>query len=165
MIYRRKPTEKKELTYDEAKDKALRLLEFRAHSEKELKDKLKIAGAKDEDIETVLDFCREYGFVNDRQYAMMKARDLKSLKKYGLMRIKSELYQKGISAEYVEEAISEIDEDETEMLMPLVEKKLRGNFEKKNVDKCIRYFIYRGYNFSDIRGCIDLLKQNAEEFE
>ena len=36
--------EKKELTFDEAKDKALRLLEFRSHSERELSDKLKIAG-------------------------------------------------------------------------------------------------------------------------
>ena len=33
--------EKKELTFDEAKDKALRLLEFRSHSERELSDKLK----------------------------------------------------------------------------------------------------------------------------
>ena len=32
--------EKKELTFDEAKDKALRLLEFRSHSERELSDKL-----------------------------------------------------------------------------------------------------------------------------
>ena len=31
---------KKELTFQQAKDKALRLLEFRAHSEKELRDKL-----------------------------------------------------------------------------------------------------------------------------
>ena len=163
MSYRRKPTEKKELNYDEAKEKALRLLEFRAHSEKELRDKLKIAGAKDEDIETVLDFCREYGFVNDRQFAIMKARDLKNLKKYGLQRIKSELYQKGISAEYVEEAISELDEDETETLLPLVEKKLRGNFEKKNIDKCIRYFIYRGYNFGDIKSCIEQIKSDYIE--
>lgn len=37
--------EKKELTFDEAKDKALRLLEFRSHSERELSDKLKRAGA------------------------------------------------------------------------------------------------------------------------
>ena len=35
--------EKKELTFDEAKDKALRLLEFRSHSERELSDKLKRA--------------------------------------------------------------------------------------------------------------------------
>ena len=153
--------EQKELNYEQTKDKALRLLEFRAHSERELTDKLRHAGSKDEDIEKVLDFCRNYGFVNDREYAIRKARDLKNLKRYGIRRIKSELYAKGISAEYIEEAVSELDDDERDTLLPLVEKKLGGNFEKKNIDKCIRYFMYRGYSFGDIKGCIDNI--NYEE--
>ncbi|MCI8979152.1 MAG: regulatory protein RecX [Clostridia bacterium] len=155
--------EQKELTFEQTKDKALRLLEFRAHSERELTDKLKRAGAKGNDIEEVLEFCRNYGFVDDRSFAVKKARDLKNLKRYGIRRIKSELYSKGIAAEYIEEAVSELDDDEEEMLIPLVEKKLGGNFEKKNVDKCIRYFIYRGYSFSDIKNCIDELKIDYEE--
>ena len=100
--------------------------------------------------------------MNDRSFAVKKARDLKNLKRYGIRRIKSELYSKGIAAEYIEEAVAELDDDE-EMLIPLVEKKLCGNFEKKNVDKCIRYFIYRGYSFSDIKNCIDKLKIDYEE--
>ena len=152
-------TEQSELTFEEAKDKALRLLEFRSHSEKELSDKLKRAGAKEFDIEEVLEFCRNYGFVNDRQYALSKARDLKNLKKYGNQRIKAELYSKGIQSEYVEEAIDELGDDEDNMLMPLVEKKLRGDFAKKNIDKCIRYFLYRGYNFSDIKNCIEKIRE------
>ncbi|NDO19904.1 regulatory protein RecX [Lachnospiraceae bacterium MD329] len=154
--------EQKELTFEQTKDKALRLLEFRAHSERELTDKLKRAGAKDNNIEEVLEFCRNYGFVDDRSFAVKKARDLKNLKRYGIRRIKSELYSKGIAAEYIEEAVAELDDNE-EMLIPLVEKKLGGNFEKKNVDKCIRYFIYRGYSFSDIKNCIDELKIDYEE--
>ena len=154
--------EKKELTFDEAKDKALRLLEFRSHSERELSDKLKRAGAK-EDIDEILEFCRNYGFLDDRKYAIAKAKDLKNLKKYGKRRIKSELYSKGIDAEYVEEAVSYLDEDEEDMLLPLVEKRLKGDFEKKNIDKCIRYFMYRGYGFSDIKNCIDNIKEEYGE--
>lgn len=160
MRYKR---EQKELTFDEAKDKALRLLEFRSHSEKELSDKLKRAGAKEYDIEEILEFCRNYGFVDDRKYAVSKARDLKNLKKYGKQRIKSELYSKGIPAEYVEEALEELEDDEEDILMPLVEKKLKGDFEKKNVDKCIRYFLYRGYKFGDIKNCIENIKQEYYE--
>ena len=156
-------TEKKELTFEQAKDKALRLLEFRSHSERELKDKLKRAGAKEDDIEEILEFCRNYGFVNDLAYAKLKARDLKNLKKYGIKRIKAELYSKGISSEHVEEAVSELDDDEEDTLLPLIEKKLKGNFEKKNIDKCIRYFIYRGYDFGDIKSCIENLKQDYYE--
>ena len=77
----------------------------------------------------------------------------------GKRRIKSELYSKGIDTEYVEEAVSYLEEDEEDMLLPLVEKRLKGNFEKKNIDKCIRYFMYRGYGFSDIKNCIDNIKE------
>ena len=156
-------TEPKELTKEQAKDKALRLLEFRSHSEKELTDKLKRAGAKEFDIEEILEFCRNYGFVDDKKYAATKARDLKNLKKYGSKRIKAELYSKGISAEDIEEALLELDDNEEEVLLPLVRKKLGGDFEKKNIDKCIRYFLYRGYSFSDIKNCIDEIKTEYEE--
>ncbi len=155
--------EKKELTFEQAKDKALRLLEFRSHSERELCDKLKRAGAREEDIEEILDFCRNYGFVDDRKFAANKARDLKNLKKYGKRRIKAELYSKGIDSEYIEEALCFLEDDEEDMLLPLVQKKLGGNFEKKNVDKCIRYFLYRGYNFGDIKNCIENIKQEYGE--
>ena len=101
--------------------------------------------------------------MDDRKYAIAKAKDLKNLKKYGKRRIKSELYSKGIDTEYVEEAVSYLDEDEEDMLLPLVEKRLKGDFEKKNIDKCIRYFMYRGYGFSDIKNCIDNIKEEYGE--
>lgn len=154
----KKITEPRILNYDETKEKALRLLEFRSHSEKELADKLKRAGSVDEDIEKVLDFCREYGFVNDEQYAARKAHDLQSLKKYGRQRIVMELRQKGIAEEFIDSALLDLEESEEDILYPLVQKRLGGNFEKKSIDKCIRYFIYRGYSFRDIKSCVERVK-------
>ena len=142
------------LTYEQAKDKALRLLTFRAHSEKELASKLRRAGAEDEDIEGILDFCREYKLVNDADFAKRKAADLKNLKKYGKRRIKSELYALGIDSETAEEVLLEL-EDDTEELARLVERKLGGDFERKSVERCIRYFMYRGYDLYDIKDCIE----------
>ena len=161
---RYKKAENRELNYKQTKDKAMRLLTFRAHSEKELSDKLRRAGAKDEDIEKTLGFCREYNLVNDEEYARLKARDLKNLKKYGSRRIAAELQRLGVSGEDAAEALAEIDgDDEQERLYPLVQKKLGGDFEKKNVDKCIRYFIYRGYGFGDIKACIERAKGEFDE--
>lgn len=155
---------KKLENYEQVKDKTLRLLTFRAHSEKELCGKLRTAGAKSEDIEKVLDFCRRYNFVNDLQFAKGKARDLKNLKKYGRRRIEAELYSKGISAEYVAEALSELDFDDVEEnLLPLVRKKLGDDFENKSVDRCIRYFLYRGYELREVKECINILQGEADE--
>lgn len=155
-------TEKKSLNYEQAKNKALRLLEFRGHSEKELRQKLLQSGAQEEDIERVLSFCREYHFLDDRAYAVKKAADLMKLKKYGKRRIYSELMAKGVSREYIEAALSELEENCEEpetVLLPLVRKKLRGDFERKNIEKAIRYFSYRGYEFSDIKRCIERIKE------
>ena len=148
----------KELNYEQTKSKALSYLSFRSHSEKELKEKLKRAGAREDDIEDVVKFLAEYKFLDDEKYAISKALDMQNLKKFGRLRIEAELKMLGISADFIQNALAELKEDEEEMLLPLVKKKLSGNFEKKNIDKAIRYFAMRGYEFSDIKKCIEILK-------
>lgn len=152
---------KNELSPTEAREKALRLLEFRAHSEKELSDKLLRAGADREDIPEIMGFLREYGLVNDLEYAKRLAADLKNIKRLGRRRIKDELRSKGISGDDIEIVLSELPEDTKDELLPLVEKKLGGNFERKNTDRAIRYFLYRGYSFDDIKECLEELASDA----
>ena len=151
------------LTREETREKALRLLEFRSHSEKELRVKLIRAGAPDEAIDETVDFLLEYGFLDDQKYAIAKAQDLAKLKKFGKRRIYSELVSKGIALEYIEEALSLLEDDEEETLLPLVEKKLRGDFDRKSTERAIRYFAYRGYNIGDIKRCIETLKAQEQE--
>lgn len=155
--------EKKELTKSAAKEKALRLLEFRSHTKKELRDKLIRAGANADDLPEIFDFLTEYKLINDEDYAKRYAKDLQNLKKYGRRRIIDELRSKGISSEYIESAMSELSKEEEDTLFLLVLKKLNGIFEQKNIDKTIRYFIYRGYEFGDIKACIEKAKLQAEE--
>jgi len=148
------------LTKEQTKEKALRLLEFRSHSEKELRDKLKRAGGVGEDIDSVVEFLKNYGFLDDLKYAVRKAHDMSNLKKFGKLRIVQELKMLGISSEYIEEAVSDIGEDEEEVLLPLVLKKLNGDFEKKSIDRTMRYFAMRGYKFDDIKRCIETAKSD-----
>ena len=154
--------EKKTLTFDETKEKALRLLEFRSHSEKELSEKLLRAGAERDDLPDVLTFLREYGLVNDQDYAKRLAKDLANLKKYGKFRIRAELKNKGICAEYIEDAMAELADFESDTLLPLVQKRLKGDFDRKNIEKIMRYFTYRGYSYTDIQACIDKLQAETE---
>ena len=154
------------LTYEQAKDKALRLLEFKRRSEKELRTKLRLAGAADEDIDEIIAFCRRYKFVDDEEFARLRTADLKNLKKYGKRRIERELYSQGIAADIVQSVLEETDfGGEEDALFPLVRKKLGGDFEKKSADRCIRYFLYRGYEFGDIKRCIERAKEEYEEYE
>ncbi len=155
--------ENKTLNYNEAKEKALKFLDFRSHSEKELKDKLKRAGAPDDIISDVIDFLNEYRLIDDTEYAKRYARDLQNLKRYGKNRIKSELVIKGIKSYIIDEVIAELPEQEENLLFELVKKRLKGDFEKKNCDRVMRYFIYRGYQPDEIKSCINDLKAELNE--
>lgn len=152
------------LDYEQVKDKALTILQYRSLSEAELRRKLAQKGAEESDIDRVVEFLKEYKFINDEDYARRLAHDLVVLKKFGLYRIKRELASRGIDDEIIQLTIENMDIDEEQNLLPLVEKKLGGNFERKNIDKAIRYFLYRGYSFDDIRRCIDYAKQNGEDY-
>lgn len=154
-------TEKK-LEFEQVKNKALRYLEYRAHSEHELYVKLKRAGAEEEDIERVLEFLREYRFVDDKEFAVKCARDMKNLKKFGKKRVRAELMKKGIDSEYIENAIEQIEWEDEDVLYPMVKKKLSGDFERKSIDRCIRYFVYKGYGFEEIKSMIEKIKAEEE---
>ena len=151
------------LTYEQAKDKALRLLEFKRRSEKELRRRLLDAGADSGDIDMIIDFCKEYKFIDDEEFARLKAADLKNLKKYGKRRIERELAMLGIDSGTISSVMEELDfDDEEDALFPLVKKKLGGNFDKKSTDRCIRYFMYRGYDFYKIKHCMERAKEELE---
>lgn len=154
--------ETKPLDYVAAKEKALRLLEFRSHSEHELRTKLLHAGANAGDIDRIMEFLHEYSLIDDRIYAQRLAADLSNLKKYGSYRIKSELLRRGISSEICEEVISGLDCDEAQMLLPLMEKKLGGDFDRKSRDRAFRYFASHGYSFDDIKHAFEEIAAQSE---
>lgn len=149
-------------SFDKAKSKALNILSLRMHTKKELFDKLLRAGFNEDTASDVCEWTCEYGFINDKEYARAYIQNSIASKKYGIKRIKQALLYKGIDAYTIEDVIYEFDFCEKDALIPLVEKKLDGNFERKNIDKTIRHFIAKGYQFSDIKNAISSIK---EEFD
>lgn len=149
-------------TFEDTKEKALRLLEFRNHSEKELTDKLARLGASSENIEKTVEFLINYRLINDENYAEALARDLQRLKGYGKNRIKSELYAKGIDGAIIDTVLEELDDNDLDLLTEKLQKRLNGDFEKKSRDRVTRYFVNKGYSFDEIRSCMDRIMQLNE---
>ncbi len=92
---------------EKLRDKALNLLSYRAHSRKELHDKLLRKGAEEDETEEVLDWLTGRGFLNDWDYAGMIVRKY-SRKGYERWRIRAELFKRGIEREIREEVLSEL---------------------------------------------------------
>lgn len=160
----RRPKEK--FDFEEAKEKALNLLEFRAHSRKEIFDKLR----RFTDAQTageVADALEEAGLINDEEYAYQCAHDLMELRFFGPNRVKQELSRRGISPETAEEAIFRTEEETCtpeERLRCLIERKYKNSLkDEKNIAKTINSLFRLGYGYDMIKNTLYEIKEETED--
>ena len=134
---------------------ALNSLDYRDHSEKEIRAKLmRKHGAEyvDEAVEKLI----ELDLINDRRYAENYARELFEHKKFGKIRIKSELIAKGIASDIASETVNSLFEDEEpdniQRIVDSIEKKYYNRMNDEVGRKKVFSALQRmGYSFSDIR--------------
>ena len=134
---------------------ALNSLDYRDHSEKEIRAKLlrkHDADYVDEAVEKLI----ELDLVNDERYAENYARELFERKKFGKLRIKSELRAKGISADIANAAVEELFEEEepdnVQRIVDIIGKRYYNRMNDEVRRKKVFSALQRmGYSFSDIR--------------
>lgn len=134
---------------------ALNSLDYRDHSEREIRTKL----LRKYDADCVEEAVRklvELDLVNDERYAENYARELYEHKKFGKMRIKSELRAKGIAADIANEAVDALfEEEEPDNIQRIVDIIGKRYYNRMNDDvgrkKVFAALQRMGYSFSDIR--------------
>ena len=143
--------------YAKAYQKADRYIGFKMRTEKEVRNKLIEEGYSDEITERVIATMVKYKYIDDMSYAIMYAKDCRKLKKWGPERIKAELYKKGISTEYIDNALNESDTDDTtEIIETLLEKRIRNTpIDLKEKQKHINFLLRRGFKYDDIKSVIE----------
>lgn len=135
--------------------KALDLLSRRDHSEKELEDKLRSRGGKEDDVAQLLVSLRDIGLLDDRRYARSFLL-FRSGKAWGRQRFRQELLARGLTPELVDEALREAGEDDgfdpSAKLESLVGRELtRGREPQKVIASLLR----RGFAYSEIRQALE----------
>lgn len=137
-----------------AREKAMYLLEHRSHSKKELADKIARTAASREAAQAAAEKMEELGLLNDEAYARDLARELFTRKKWGAMRVKQELRQKGIDANLIEELLEEYGGEELalENLQEILERKYPGWEEDEKTRRRAFAAMQRlGYSYDLIR--------------
>lgn len=134
---------------EEAKARALKILERRDVSRKMLLDKLTEKGVADADAEEVADWLCGLGVVNDERFAGLIVRHY-AAKGYGERRIREELYRRGIDRELWDAALEELTGSD-ERLDRLLGAKLRGDASPENLQRTQNYLLRRGYSWEDVR--------------
>lgn len=151
--------------YSRARKRAMYLLGSRDYSSKALKEKL-LNNYSNDTAERVIEDMKNYGFLNDEEYAKKLASSLIRGKKYGACRAKSEMRRKGVSELDAEEALSEYEkEDYSDQLISLIEKKYGDRIEdREDRRRTVAALARRGYGYSEIKDSIlTVLRRWADE--
>ena len=90
----------------------LKLLGYRARTEKELRERLTGKKYEPEEIDLVLAKLAKIGFIDDQKFAENYVRDKLSISRRGPRRIYFELIQRGVAKEIADQATKAIEKDE-----------------------------------------------------
>ena len=147
-----------ELILEDEKGKALaksvKYIGSNLKTEKQLRDYLKKKDYNPTTIDYVIDKLKEYDYLNDENFA--KAYILTYSKKYGKLKLKSQLKMKGIKDSIIDSLLEDVQSDSID----LVAKKYMKNKDLtyENLQKLMRFLYSRGYEFDDINSCVNRLK-------
>jgi regulatory protein len=155
-----------------AKEIAYRFISYKPRTLKEVSDKLKAKGFQSDLVSKVVEELRNYGFINDLEYARNFVLNRSRSKTLGELALRRELLSKGISSEIVDEVLSERENliDEFEIALDLAQGKLkqikslkkrkRGRDEYKR--RIYEFLLRRGFKFETINR---VMREVFDDFE
>ena len=152
------------------KQRALSFLGRRFHSERELLQKLKSKSYEERLIKIVLQNLKDHSFIDDKNFASHFIEEKLKRKKWGMNKIKSALYTKGVSSKIIDELLKEFDntENNLESITEIAAKKI-NQLRKRNVDekklyqKVITFLLSRGFDYeTSSEVCRKIIKQDFD---
>ena len=141
----------------DAKRIALAYLNYRARSEKEIRERLKREEISEEMIVRVLEYLKEHQLVNDETWSRSFVNDKLHRKPVSSRQLKFSLAQKGITKEVIEQTIAELSETESDEDRALLAAGKRWgrivrseSDSRKRKQKLYTFLAGRGFSFEVI---------------
>lgn len=106
---------------------ALNLLGFSARSKQEIITKMRQKEYEEDIINNTIEYLTLYNFLNDEEFSHMFIKDKLKLNRYGINRIRMELFKKGIDKDIIESVLCEYSDSDREYntAKELAQKKLK----------------------------------------
>jgi regulatory protein len=149
---------------DGAYQRAINFLSYRNRSEKEIRLNLLKHQIPEDHILFVLNKLRQNSLVNDHGFAREWVENRNWFKPRGKRALFSELYQKGISNQIIEEVLLDLDEEELALryghqILP----KLKHLDKKAFQEKLYGYLSRRGFSYGISKDIISTLLEEHEK--
>lgn len=157
---------KEETVYYENYSKALKMINRKMRSEKEIRKSLK--DISKEEVDKIIDKLKEINLLNNEVYAESYVNDKINLSLDGPYKIKKELELNDIESEYIEKALEKFTQDLIdEKLEKLINKKLKTNKDTEYIfkQKIALYLLNLGYSKEDINSHLENIKIDNSSLE
>lgn len=146
---------KKLANEDMAKMRALSLLNYRARSRKEVVDYLKRNKYPVEVQDKVINYLIKMNLLDDYKFAQDWTKNRLEFKQASMRQIKSELLNKGIDKQTINEVINDIYIDERSVLKELIIKKQRmSKYQDKT--KLTQFLLRKGFSYDKIKEVLSM---------
>lgn len=136
-------------------DKVMKFCSYQERSRLEVRRKMAALKMPPAEAERLLADLVEMNFVSDERFAESFIRGKMNIKRWGKVKMRVELHQRGISDEIINQKFDEIDDEQYfANLRYLVEKWSRENPQGEKV-KLIKFLLSKGYEMGDINAILN----------
>lgn len=154
-------------TYSEALATAAGYCSMSEHCMSEVVEKIRRYELSSEEQAKLIRHLMDEGYLNESRYVKAFVKDKFRYNKWGRIKIRYALRQKGLSASLVDEGLSEIQEEEyLEMLTDLLRQKKRSvkaNSPYELRGKLLRFVAGRGFELEQAGTCLRKMGLDDEE--
>ena len=136
-------------------DKVMKFCSYQERSRLEVRRKMAALKMPPAEAERLLADLVEMNFVSDERFAESFIRGKMNIKRWGKVKMRIELHQRGISDEIINQKFDEIDDEQYfANLRYLVEKWSRENPQGEKI-KLMKFLLSKGYEMGDINAILN----------
>lgn len=133
-------------SFQSAKYKTIRYLGYRARSEEEVKNYLSKLGYPLPVISKVLNWAREYRFLDDSEFAYRWVETRRRLKPMGKLRLRQELLAKGITEDIIADSLLGLSSEEEYLsAFQMAESRVMRSSRPVSPERVLGWLGRRGY--------------------
>jgi regulatory protein len=141
--------QRKKLTAEQAKQKALRYCAYQERSHQEVKNKLYEMGLYSSEVDELLTYLITEGFLNEERFAKAFTGGKFRIKKWGRIKIIHALESRGLTKNCIRIGIKEIEEEDYYQTLTELLKSKIAELDESNIfvlrDKASKFAILKGY--------------------
>lgn len=153
----------KELSYDRALQRAAGLCSRQEQCTSNIRDKLKNWNVQEADAEKIIQKLRDEQFLDNGRYAGFYAKDKFRFNSWGKIKITHALRQKRVGEEEIENAISQIDEEDWFLTCLKITRQKAASLKEENTftrrGKLLKFAAGRGFEPDLIYRALDQLEK------